>query len=333
MVAEGLSAPRHLTFSPDGDLYVAEAGSGGDGPCSVHPELGEFCFGETGAITKVSDRGRDREVVSGLPSIASATEVLGPSDISFTGDRRFVVSIGLGGSDQFRAGFREAGDLLATLLSGRLRDDDVALVADVMANELAANPDGTDIDSNPVGILRDGDGFVIADAGGNAIVRTSRRGSFSTVAVLPRVETELPPGSGTPFDADPVPTSVVKGPDGAYYVSQLTGFPFPAGGASIWRIGRSGELTSYATGLTNVTDLAFARDGTLYAVEISSAGLASGGPPIGALVKVTPGGSEHEVVAGDLFAPYGVAIRRDHAYVTTNSITGDDGQVLRIPLD
>ena len=30
-----------------------------------------------------------------------------------------------------------------------------------------------------------------------------------------------------------VPTSVEKGRDGWYYVSQLTGFPFPVGGASI----------------------------------------------------------------------------------------------------
>ena len=45
-----------------------------------------------------------------------------------------------------------------------------------------------------------------------------------------------------------MPTAVVRGPDGAWYVSQLTGFPFTKGSASIWRIGASGEPTEYASG-------------------------------------------------------------------------------------
>ena len=64
-----------------------------------------------------------------------------------------------------------------------------------------------------------------------------------------------------------------KGRDGAYYVSQLTGFPFPKGAANIYRVDpRTGRTNVYASGLTNVTDLAF--DGrTLYAVQISTEGL------------------------------------------------------------
>ena len=113
---------------------------------------------------------------------------------------------------------------------------------------------------------------------------------------------------------DAVPTSIVRGRDGAFYVSQLTGFPFEPGDANIWRVVPGRQPTVYASGLTNVTDLAFARDGSLYAVEIASEGLLN--DPIGSLVKVNPGASEHEVIAGGLFAPYGVAIDRDVAYVT-----------------
>ena len=69
-----------------------------------------------------------------------------------------------------------------------------------------------------------------------------------------------------------MPTAVVRGPDGAWYVSQLTGFPFTKGSASIWRIGSSGEPKVYASGLTNVTDLAF-HGRTLYAVQIATDGL------------------------------------------------------------
>jgi sugar lactone lactonase YvrE len=336
VVASGLDNPRHLTFSPGGDLYVAEAGQGGTGPCSEHPELGEFCLGFSGAVTRVRDRGPDQRVLTGLPSIINEEgETLGPSDIAFTGRHKFVLSVGLGGSDEFRAGFGSDGALLATLVSGTLRNGPVSLFADVLANEAVANPDGTDIDSNPVGLLRQGGRYVVADAGGNAVVRASHKGSFTTIAALPPGSAlappflGLPPGTQIPTDA--VPTSVVRGPDGAYYVSQLTGFPFEQGDANIWRVVPGQAPTVFASGLTNLTDLAFARDGTLYAVEIASTGLLN--EPIGALVRITPGASQHTTVAGGLFAPYGVALTRDSAYVTTCAVCVGGGEVIKVPLD
>ncbi len=191
-------------------------------------------------------------MVKGLPSIINQDgETLGPSDLVFNGRHKFVLSIGLGGSDEFREGFGDDGELLATLVAGKLYRNRVSVVADVMANELAANPDGTDIDSNPVGILKKGNGYVIADAGGNAVVRASTKGAFTTIAAFPP----------TAIGADAVPTSVVRGPDGAFYVSQLTGFPFQQGAANIWRVVPGQAPTVYASGLTNLTDLAFGPTG------------------------------------------------------------------------
>ena len=167
------------------------------------------------------------------------------------------------------------------------------------------------------------------------MLRVSHRGDFSTIAVLPFGSALAPPFLGLPpgtqIPTDPVPTSVVQGPDRAFYVSQLTGFPFEKGDANIWRIVPGSAPTVYASGLTNLTDLAFARDGSLYAVEISSEGLLSG--PVGSLVKVTAGGSQHEVVAGGLFAPYGVALSHRAAYVTTCAVCVGGGEVIKIPLD
>ena len=337
VVASGLDNPRHVTFSATGDLYVAEAGRGG-GPanCAEHPELGEFCLGFTGAVTRVRADGSDDRVLTGLPSIINDEgEVLGPSDIAFTGGQKFVLSIGLGGSDEFRDDFGPDGAQLGTLVSGKLKRGGWSLFADVLANEAAANPDGTDIDSNPVGLVRQGEGYLVADAGGNAVVRVSHKGAFRTIAVLPPGSAlappflELPPGTQIPTDA--VPTSVVRGPDGAYYISQLTGFPFEKGDANIWRVVPGEEPTVYASGLTNLTDLAFAPDGSLYAVEIATDGLLV--VPIGSLVKVTPGDSVHETVAGRLPSPYGVALRSGAAYVTTCAVCVGEGEVIRIPLD
>lgn len=331
VVASGLDNPRQLSFSPTGALYIAEAGRGGAGPCATHPELGELCLGASGAITEVKDG--QRRVVTGLPSLGGE-DVIGPSDIDVTGDQNYAITIGLGAAPDFRAEFGSGGEALGTLVSGKLRHGSWSVLADVAANEEIANPEPTDVDSNPVGVLRKGSRYLIADAGGNAIVST-KHGSFRTEAVFPNTLADappflgLPPGTQIPMDA--VPTAVTIGPDHAMYVSQLTGFPFPVGGSTIWRIADGSAPTAFATGLTNVTDLAFAKDGSLYAVQLATNGLLSGNPS-GSLVKVTPGAATHETVGADLVDPYGVAIRGDSAYVTTCSVCIGGGEVLRIPL-
>ena len=59
----------------------------------------------------------------------------------------------------------------------------------------------------------------------------------------------LPPGTQLLMDA--VPTSVALGPDGAFYVSELTDFPFPVEGARIYRVVPGEEPQVYAEGFTN----------------------------------------------------------------------------------
>ena len=130
-------------------------------------------------------------------------------------------------------------------------------------------------------------------------------------------------------DVQAVATSTAVGPDGALYVSELTGFPFPKGGASIYRIGRNGALSVYASGLTNVTDLAW-RGRTLYAVQISTNGLLTG--PSARWSRWPRGRQRRRSCSTDLFAPYGLALRGNAAYVTTGSVAPGAGQVMRIPL-
>ena len=336
VIASGLNNPRQLSFAPGGTLYVAEAGVRGDSEkCSVHPELGEFCLEFTGSLARVDRGGRVKRVVTGLPSISSEAETLGPFDIAFTGKHTFALTIGLGGSPEFRDGFGRKGALLGTVVTGNLhrhKDAKVRKAFDALAFEAANNPDETDIDSNPTGIVKSGRGYVFTDSGGNSLVSTRRGGS--TLAIFDPVLTTQPVPGPPPipvgFPADAVPTDVVVGPDGARYVSQLVGFPFEQGSSTIWRVVRGHDPEPYATGLTNVTSLAFAKDGTLYAVELASNGLLTG--PVGALVKVNPGEDSHETVAGGLSAPYGLAIRGDSAYVTTGSLAAADGQVIKIDL-
>ena len=109
-----------------------------------------------------------------------------------------MLTVGLGGSDQFRAAFGRTAPCSAPWSPASSSDGGFSLFADVLANEAVANPDGTDIDSNPVGLVRQGEGYLLADAGGNAVVRASHKGTFTTIAVLPPGSALAPPFLGLP---------------------------------------------------------------------------------------------------------------------------------------
>lgn len=329
-VASGLDNPRHLTFGPKGALYVVEAGTGGSGPCIGAAE-GQSCFGTSGAISRILD-GRTRRVASGFPSMAApdGSAALGPSDVRVTG-QRYLLTMGLGNDPAVRrsAGMPRSARKLATLLQGRLGTREKRVVADLGTYEAQNDPDGNIPDTDPTGMVAVRNGVVLTDSGGNDLLRVSKSGRITTLAVFPDRIVPFP----TPADSFPmqaVPTSVVKGPDGAFYVSQLTGFPFPVGAANIYRVVPGHEPTVYASGFTNITDLTW-HDGTLYAVQISDAGLAAEeGLPTGSLVKVV--GGAPETLVADLPAPYGVAVRGGSAYVTTCAVCPDGGGVVRIPV-
>lgn len=346
VVASGLDNPRHLSVGPGHNLFVAEAGTGGAGPCLVGPE-GGVCYGRTGAVTRVDVKhGTQKRVLTGLPSLGSApstdpeapppgSQAIGPGDVVLRGSKRLVVTIGLGNDPAIRTQYPALRDM-GTLRTGTIGSSRTHLLADLAGHEAATNPappaDGPD--SNPGGFTKVGSGYVVADAGGNDLVEVSKSGGMKTRAIFPEQMATapdflgLPPGTKIPAQA--VPTSVVSGPDGALYVSQLTGFPFEKGLAKIYRVDRQGRVSVYASGLTNVTDLAFGPGGYLYAVQISSEGLLTG--PIGSVVRIPKGGGHASVVAGGLFAPYGIAITGRTGYVTTGSVAPGGGQVIALHL-
>jgi hypothetical protein len=68
-VMSGLNNPRGLAIGPNGAIYVAEAGAGGAGPCTVNLVNETRCFGLTGAITRLFNGVQER-IVAGLPSHA-----------------------------------------------------------------------------------------------------------------------------------------------------------------------------------------------------------------------------------------------------------------------
>jgi hypothetical protein len=321
VVMSGLDNPRGLAFGPEGALYVAEAGRGGSGPCIVLRGAPQ-CYGPTGAVSRLW-RGEQERVATGLPSYGTAASTTGPHDISFLGRGGAYVTIGLGFEGQPRSALAvgdQFGWLVHLTASGGWTP-----VADIAAYEFASNPAGGPLDSNPYGVLAEPGSQVVADAGANALLRVAANGTVSTVAVFPARPNPTP--IGPPF-VDSVPTAVAVGPDGAYYVSELTGVPFLAGFANIYRVVPGQAPTVAWSGFTTVIDLAFDPDGNLYVLEHSTGPVFFALP--GRLLKVAPDGTRTTVIDG-LTRPGSVTVGPDGAlYVSNRSISIGTGEVLRI---
>jgi hypothetical protein len=329
VVMSNLNSPRGLAWGPEGALYVAEAGTTSstgvcvpflDGPRSLTK-----CYSGTGSISRLW-KGQQQRVASGLPSTFIVEEgfATGPNDISFVGRGNAYVPIGWGADPALREQMGEVGALTGTLVkvepSGQWR-----VVADIAAFEASGNPAGGSPYSNPYGVLAEAGGRFVVDAGGNSLVEVAANGNVSLVATFP--STAAPP----PFNqSEAVPTKIERGPDGALYVSTLSGVPFLAGSAVIYRVVPGQAPQVYEGGFKTITDFAFGPDGSLYIVQFATAPLFFGGP--GALIRVAPDGTRSTITT-DLFQPTGVTVGPDGAiYVSNNGTLTDAGEVLRIVL-
>jgi hypothetical protein len=331
-VMTGLDNPRGLDFGPDGALYVAEAGRGGPGPPNRVMRGMPQGWGATGAISRLRN-GVQEKWITGLPSFASANgfEAEGVQDVAFACDRipffgrgDAYVTMGFGQDAATRATYGAAGALFGKLL--RVSPSRaITEVADITAFDSATNPDGGPSDSNPFRVLPLTRWQLVADAGGNTVYRVAGGSVYPHAVFAPPRPNPTPIG---PPMIESVPTSMAIGPDGALYVSELTGVPFLTGFARIFRVNLDGSTSVVATGLTAVVDLAFGPDGQLYALQHAACGPFFACP--GNIVRVGAT-APHAVIAGGFIRPGGMTIGPDGAfYVTQRSLDAGLGEVLRI---
>jgi hypothetical protein len=346
-----LANPRGLAWGPDGSLYVVETGRGGAGPCFT--VLGsKVCYGPTGAVSRLRE-GTQEQVVKGLPSwvqvanpngsVNRSGRAQGASGISILGNGGMYVTVGLEADPRLRdaapefAGFATLVHVAPTALApGRGRSAEARdawdVVADFGSYEITANPDCGVIDSDPFGVLALGEEVLVADAGANAIVSRSASGELSTVVALPSKASAIADGCPARTPSDFVPTSIVRGPDGALYVGHLGGLPIVPGSSTVWRMERGGPLEPYCAGFTWVIAMAFGPDGSLYVLQHSDG---SSTPPStndpGSVIKVGADCARTTLVGG-LHRPTGLAVGSDgeiYVSVINGQNFASEGQVRR----
>jgi hypothetical protein len=324
-IASGLDNPRGLAFGPDGALYVAEAGHGGE-ECFKHPghapgEEEETCLGFTSGVSRISWSGT-RKVAGGWFSTAEkgGSFAEGIEGLTSFEGRGFGIE---GGNDQALPTVPPKGVSAATLAkakeqAGHLIEFNSSgqghTVLDVGKFDFQWTKEHKELvpeqfpDANPYAILGTKWGGLLVDAAANTLDLISPSGHITIGAFIPN-----PPVS------DSVPTCLDIGPDGAVYISQLTGAGNPPGSASVWRW-TPGHLTKWATGLTAVTGCGFGPDGQFYAVEFSTKGLLAAEPGTGAVVKVPPYSSSPITIASGLSFPGGFARGSNAIYFSNWSI-------------
>lgn len=137
------------------------------------------------------------------------------------------------------------------------------------------------IDSHAYSVAAYGKGWVVADAGANALLRVSNSGKISTLAVLPAQPATITAEAakafhlpdcviGVSYAFESVPTDVEVGGDGFLYVTVLPGGPEDASlGArgKVYRVNPwNGKVKEIASGLVGATNLAVS-DGKIYVTE------------------------------------------------------------------
>ena len=290
-LVSGLNNPRGLFYDAEGVLWIAEAGTGGD--LSAETEMGPVSFGGSARVLKLEPGDTQAEMLlGGLPSAQAFDDVIGVNAVYGNADSLWIAT-GLG---------PVADPLVEAVIELDPTTLRIRQILDLHAFEADNNPDEDFVAANPADIAVGSDGTLyLLDASGNDLLTWTQDDGLQVFHVW----TDLP-----------VPTAVEVDAEGNLYVGFLSAFPFAAGSARIEKWSPDGELMETYDGLTGVTDVLVAPDGTLYAVQIADAyGDLGWNANTGSVVSISDEGITP--VASGLNYPYRLAWSPEGALVVT----------------
>ena len=140
------------------------------------------------------------------------------------------------------------------------------------------------VDSHPYSVAAlPGDAWIVADAGGNDLLKIDKAGRITVVSVLPRQPSKITAAAaaglglpdcvvGATYNFEAVPTDVEVAADGRLIVSLLPGGPedpsLGARGSVVSVNPRNGNATRLVTGLLGGTNVALGPDGKIFYSEL-----------------------------------------------------------------
>ena len=313
VIASGLVLPIGVEVDPNNNIWVSEMGAPGPTDPPGTPGAGRVSMlaaNLDGTFTPVP-------LIENIQVAFNAMmEPAGAHHISFAPDGSLLLATG---GPNVPSVYPYLGSVLrydpthSVLAAGPYAVDGAALIEQVPIFPFVRQDAGYP-DSNTYSAIQIGTEMWIVDAGANAVIRYDTVSeNYSVLAELP--DKSNPKGTTPPF-SQAVPTRIIADGTGGAYLVELTGFPFVAGNADVLQLSADGTLTTIATGLQTLLDVALASDGSLLVSSGGDFDPDSGLPAMGAgsVIRVRQDGSTSTLIDG-LWIPCGLEILGDDVYV------------------